>query len=251
VRHSEHMTREIPGPLRAAAGLAAVAVDEARRLPSRLAGLPVLAVGAAMQASMRAQQRYAELLGRGDQVLAHLRESDEQPPWARFDEDDGERPEPAAGGYDDDGSTDWPFTDDEVEARLADLDAEPADTPDGDVEAVYAPAADPATPDLASTSADTVNGHRAGGAALLNSDKPAKKATKAGKSTRAARPKKAESGDLPLANYDSLTLPQLRARISKLTTTELTALLDHERRHAARPPYLTMLENRLTRLRTS
>ena len=82
----------VPMPLRAAAGLAALAIDEARRLPSRLVGLPVLAVSSAMQASLRMQQGYAELAVRGDQLLAQLRPgpTDETPPWARFDEDEDE-----------------------------------------------------------------------------------------------------------------------------------------------------------------
>jgi hypothetical protein len=244
------MTREIPGPLRAAAGLAAVAVDEARRLPNRLASLPVLAVGAAMQASMRAQQRYAELLGRGDQVLSHLREPDEQPPWARFDEDE---PNPSGTGED---TESWAFTDERLEEQLSELDAEPVEAPDGGADDLYAPAADPATTTLVATEA-------AGRDAPTNGQRPAKPAestakpraakaarsTKPGKSARSSRPKKAAAGaDLPLANYDSLTLPQLRARISKLSGAELTTLLEHERGHAARPPYLTMLENRLNRV---
>ncbi|HEY9475587.1 MAG TPA: hypothetical protein VIS06_17280 [Mycobacteriales bacterium] len=80
----------VPMPLRAAAGLAALAIDEARRLPRRLVGLPVLAVSGAMQASLRVQQGYTELAVRGDQLLAQLRPGspEETPPWARFDEDE-------------------------------------------------------------------------------------------------------------------------------------------------------------------
>jgi hypothetical protein len=345
------MTREIPGPLRAAAGLAAVAVDEARRLPSRLAGLPVLAVGAAMQASMRAQQRYAELMGRGDQVLSHLREPDEQPAWARFDEDD--RGSNGAGGAD---AESWAFSDEQIESQLSDLDADPEDTPDDGAEDLYAPsaspdvtAAEPTTPgptatnrtgadtarvaavdgrtgggDLDGELSDTAGGRvvvadfgggrdsgaaGAGAAMDVIAGKPlrttksarskstAKSATRAGageagsakagrakagagksgvkadtakradgksggtKSARssvrasatATRRTTAASNDgagaaLPLSNYDSLSLPQLRARISKLNAADLGTLLEYERAHAARAPYLTMLENRLTRV---
>lgn len=82
----------VPMPLRAAAGLAALAIDEARRLPRRLVGLPVLAVSGAMQASLRVQQGYTELAVRGDQLLAQLRPgaAEEAPPWARFDEDESD-----------------------------------------------------------------------------------------------------------------------------------------------------------------
>src|SRR5829696_1585849 len=86
------MSTPIPMPLRAAAGLAAVAIDAARKLPSQLVGLPVLAVSTALQASLRAQQRYAELVARGDHLLGQLRPPMEgTPAWARFDD------EPAAG----------------------------------------------------------------------------------------------------------------------------------------------------------
>jgi hypothetical protein len=181
------MTRDIPTPLRAAAGLAAVAVDEARRLPSRLASLPVVALGAALQASMRVQQRYAELIGRGDQVLSGVRDGDEQPPWAQFDEDVAS-PNGSTSAYrhDDEG---WAFAAEEA------VEPEPVDEP--------------------------VN-------------EPVD-----------------EAPALPLEGYDKLSLPQLRARLVRLSADDLGVLLDHERRHAARPPYLTMLENRLGRVRKS
>jgi hypothetical protein len=81
------MSTPIPPPLRAAAGLAAVVIDSARKIPEQLVGLPVLAVSTALQASLKAQQRYAELVARGDEVLAQLRGAEEAPAWARFDED--------------------------------------------------------------------------------------------------------------------------------------------------------------------
>lgn len=78
---------QLPGPVRAALGLAAVAADEAKRLPDRAIELPMLAVSTALQASLRAQQRYARLTARGDAVLSHGRTTDEPPPWATFDDD--------------------------------------------------------------------------------------------------------------------------------------------------------------------
>ena len=53
------MSTPIPPPLRAAAGLAALAIDSARKVPQQLVGLPVLAVSTALQASLKAQQTYA------------------------------------------------------------------------------------------------------------------------------------------------------------------------------------------------
>lgn len=76
----------LPGPLRAAVGLVASAADEARHLPDRAIELPMLAVSTALQASLRAQQRYARLAARGDQVLNRRPATDDPPPWATFDE---------------------------------------------------------------------------------------------------------------------------------------------------------------------
>lgn len=52
-----------------------------------------------------------------------------------------------------------------------------------------------------------------------------------------------------LADYDELSLPQLRGRLRSFTEDDLTELLAHEERNAQRPDYLRMLRNRLTRLR--
>lgn len=75
----------LPGPLRAAVGFVASAADEAKRLPDRALELPMLAVSTALQASVRAQQRYARLTARGDEVLNRTRPTDEPPEWAQFD----------------------------------------------------------------------------------------------------------------------------------------------------------------------
>jgi hypothetical protein len=77
---------QLPTPFRAAVGLVATAVEEARRLPDKAIELPMLAVSTALQMSLRAQQRYASLAARGDDVLNHREPSDEPPPWATFDE---------------------------------------------------------------------------------------------------------------------------------------------------------------------
>jgi hypothetical protein len=76
----------LPGPLRAAVGVVASAAEEAKRLPDRAIELPMLAVSTALQASLRAQQRYARLAARGDAILNRRQPTDEPPPWATFDE---------------------------------------------------------------------------------------------------------------------------------------------------------------------
>lgn len=88
------MAREIPEVVRAAAGLAATVLDEARKLPETLPGLPVRAIGLALQHAMKVQQQYAGLVARGDEVFTGLRGEDE-PGLATFDDDEVPPPAPA------------------------------------------------------------------------------------------------------------------------------------------------------------
>ena len=97
----------IPTPIRAALGLAATAVDEARKLPETLpqavTTVPLMAVSSAMQASLKVQQHIAMLAARGDEVLSQLRGSSAEPPsWATFDDDSagGENGQPAKAAFD-------------------------------------------------------------------------------------------------------------------------------------------------------
>src|SRR3954447_8978000 len=92
------MAREIPEVVRAAAGLAATVLDEARKLPETLPGLPVRMIGFAMQKAMWAQQQYTGLVARGDEVFTGLR-GENEPGLATFDEDLPEEIAPAASGF--------------------------------------------------------------------------------------------------------------------------------------------------------
>ena len=89
---------QLPMPLRAAVGLAAEAVENARHLPDRAIELPMLAVSTALQMSLRAQQRYAMLAARGDEVLNRREPGEEPPPWATFDDDLSGEPAAGPGG---------------------------------------------------------------------------------------------------------------------------------------------------------
>ena len=52
------------------------------------------------------------------------------------------------------------------------------------------------------------------------------------------------------ADYDQLTLPQLRGKLRGFSVADLEELLDYERAHAQRPGYVRMLSNRLERVRS-
>jgi hypothetical protein len=88
------MAREIPEFVRAVAGLAATVVDEARKLPEQLPGLPVRLVGLAMQTALKLQQSYSGLVARGDEVFTGIR-GENEPGLATFDDE----VEAQAGGY--------------------------------------------------------------------------------------------------------------------------------------------------------
>jgi hypothetical protein len=80
------MSREIPEVVRAAAGLAATVLDEARKLPETLPGLPVRLIGVAMQQAMKVQQQYAGFVARGDELFTGLR-GENEPGLATFDDE--------------------------------------------------------------------------------------------------------------------------------------------------------------------
>ena len=116
------MAREIPEVVRAAAGLAATVLDEARKLPSNLTGLPVRVIGIAMTQAMKVQQTYAGLVARGDELLVGLR-GEAEPGLATFDEDeDAGAPATGFGGSAFDRAGSGGITDEEV----AELPADPA-----------------------------------------------------------------------------------------------------------------------------
>ncbi|HNP55330.1 MAG TPA: lipid droplet-associated protein, partial [Gordonia sp. (in: high G+C Gram-positive bacteria)] len=82
------MTRA-PYTVRLATGLIVTALEESRKLPTQLITMPMTAVSSAVQAGMRLQQNVAEMVIKGDSVLDGLfNKPEEQPAWAKFDEDD-------------------------------------------------------------------------------------------------------------------------------------------------------------------
>jgi hypothetical protein len=123
------MAREIPEVVRAAAGLAATVLDEARKLPETLPGLPVRLIGLAMQQAMKVQQQYAGLVARGDELFTGLR-GENEPGLATFDDDVDEPAVPASNGYResafDRAGDPFAASTDEADTEVADLPADPA-----------------------------------------------------------------------------------------------------------------------------
>jgi hypothetical protein len=73
--------------------------------------------------------------------------------------------------------------------------------------------------------------------------------TGAGPALAAARPAASlERDDLPLEDYDHLTLGVLRSRIRRLDVAELAQLREYEQAHADRLPVIKTLDARIVKL---
>jgi hypothetical protein len=270
------MAREIPEVVRAAAGLAATVLDEARKLPETLPGLPVRLIGLAMQQAMKVQQHYAGLVARGDEVFTGIRGEDE-PGLATFDDD-----EPLAGtGFRDsafdrvDDVTGEPHDEVLEEIAIDEMvgEAEPtADvsttvdvlTPDGDVAAVDATVTDEgvAAPESDAGPVAAATGVRTdvGGPDTAAEDAAIAEgaAVDAVGATSAAPTDDAQGGSelsgsqaagtAPIDGYDSFSIAQLRGRMRGYALSTVADLVAYEEATRAREPYLRMLRNRLEKL---
>jgi len=106
-----------------------------------------------------------------------------------------------------------------------------------------------ATPEPAAT-APTVSTASVKPAATPAAAAPAAAASAAGaaSSTAAASPAVPAAGDLPVPNYDELSVPSLRARMRSLDPAQLQVLIGYESTHAGRTAVLAMFERRLAKV---
>jgi hypothetical protein len=200
----------LPLPVRIAAGLVATAVEQARDLPRLVVELPVTAVSQALQASMRVQQKVTELAIKGDRALGTLRPVEERPSWAVFDD---EEPAERNGG-----------------SNVSELHQRARDAV---VTIAAEPAPAPAEPEKVVETA-----------AEVAAETTAAKATHATPTTSGTAAGSAGPNVLP--GYRDLTIPQLRGRLRHLDVDDLRTLLEWETTHDNRPPFVTMLSNRIT-----
>lgn len=202
----------LPLPVRLAAGLVATAVEGVRDLPRLVLELPVTAVSQALQASMRVQQRVTELAIKGDRVLGTLRPVEEKPSWATFDEDEPPRRNGASA-----------VTELRPQAARSAARIPEPELPIED----ESPAAAAVTQVAARTTAEA-----AGGGPVVHVS-----------GTDDAGP---ASGPNAMPSYQHMTIPQLRGKLRHLDLEDLNALLAWETSHQNRPPFVTMLTNRIT-----
>ena len=200
-----------PYGVRLLVGAAVTAIEETRRLPQTILMYPMTVASTVAQIVMKVQQDLADLAIKGDSALESIfPPKEEKPDWATFDED--LEPEEAGDG---DRRTEGRFALYSVTDPINGFDE------DGEAEPVKR-------------------------AAKATGAKPAVKKAAAKK----AAPAKKSATAPPIAaelDYDSLTLAQLRARMTSLSVPDLRALLSYEEAGKSRAPFQTLLANRITR----
>jgi hypothetical protein len=206
----------VPKPVSAYVGLLLAAVEDTNEpgasLVARIARLPIATFGQLLSA----RRRYDELAEQGDFVI------DAVVGMVRHRLGGSDTGDSEAAEYD--GSSDW----------MAD---------------------DFASPSRASAAVTSITG-RSNGAAHDSGADAAPAPTPLEQLEQFSVPPEigAQAGglktaaDLPLADFDHMTGPQLRGRLRTLDRVQLVQLLDYERAHANRVPIVLMLENRLTKL---
>ena len=253
--------KPLPFPVRIAAGLVATAVEQARDLPRVVLEFPVTAVSQALQASMRVKQKVTELAIKGDRLLGTLLPVEEQPSSATFDKDEP----PSQNGAStiterrpvrlptteprDEPRGDLPEADAVVDVRpvLPEAEDVPADavTDESAAEKVIAeatatpvdsPKTDPVLDDLPPVLPevegvpDTVTNEVAAEEVI----------------TQATATPVSPSEPPALSGYAEMSIAELRSKLDFLELDDLQTLLAWEMAHGERPPFVTMLTNRIT-----
>ncbi|KZB87624.1 lipid droplet-associated protein [Amycolatopsis regifaucium] len=203
--------KPLPLPLRVAAGLAVTTAERVRELPKQLTGLPVTVVSQVLQFSMRVQQHVTELAIKGDDVLSGLRPVEDTPSWATFDED--LPPEVNERRYERDSCV--------VPLREEAEVPEPRAEANGHLRDLEQLTEDPWAEEERALAEDHADGEFDSVKAPVT------------------------SGPAGLDDYDTLTLPQLRARLRRFDLSQLEELLTYERANADRPSFVGMLARRI------
>lgn len=240
------MVSTLPTPLAAAIGLVPTVLDGVRRLPGKAVQLPVLAVSGALSTMDGLRTSYDDLAQRGERLLASLR---------------GEAVDVAAEAVEDlqDVVADLPpaapfATARDTAAELLDDAADALD--DGPAPEAPTAAAEAATPSTPATPAaeapksaptpkavepDTTRVDTAATASVVEVVEQA--VAEVGGAPL-------EHDELPLPDYDHMTLGSLRGRLRALSIDQLVQIRTYEKAHADRLPIVTMLDNRIAKLST-
>jgi hypothetical protein len=224
----------------AALGLVPTVLGGVRRLPGKAVQLPVMAVGSALAGIDAAKKEYGDLADRGERLIARLRGSS-------FDEVE-DKVEDALQGT--------------PVAKLYDRAEDALENVGERLNGAAAANAKKASQSAKKQVADQAEAQRAVQETLPDTEPAATPAR--GRVDSAAAPEVVEQvekiaenvgaplitdhSELPLADYDHMTLGSLRGRLRSLDMQQLVQLRDYEKSKADRLPVITMLDNRIAKL---
>jgi hypothetical protein len=228
----------LPTPVAAALGLVPTAIDTAKRLPTKIIQLPVLAVSAALTTLNAWQQEYDALADRGERFVGHLRGN------ASFDDledkvDEWLSDTPVGNAYD------------TVEDAAEDAVAQVTDLLDrAAVKVRPQPKAEPVAevPDAEAPKGEPTPSAPKGSVEKRDTAATADVLAAVDEAIASVEVQSPTHDTLPLADYDHMTLGSLRGRLRSLSMEELVAVRDYEKSHADRLPVVTLLDNRIAKL---
>ena len=279
------MASPVPKPVSAALGIVPAVLNGVRSLPGKAVQLPVIAVSSALSGIDLAKREYNDLSERGERLVARLRGASFDELEDRFE--DRLQGTPVAGLYDrvEDALEDATEAVGKVTSRAAKSAGNGLSGAASTVETVAeivkgdpagaARNAGDALLDAAAQAKDRVEAGDAVREAAADAiqetlpeaeqpkGEPTPKATEpdATRIDTAATPDVVQAvekvagdtpaparEDLPLADYDSMTLGSLRGRLRSLDVDQLVQLRAYEKSKADRLPVVTMLDNRIAKL---
>jgi hypothetical protein len=232
------VSKTVPTPVAAALGLVPTAIDSAKRLPTKIVQLPVLAVSAALTTLNAWQEEYDTLADRGERLVGQLRGKSFDGVEDAVDEWLSDTPAGAAYDKAEDAAED-------AVAQVTDLLDRAADKvrPAKKAAAAKAPVAEqPKGEPTPAAPSGTVEKHD-----TAASQEVVETVEQVAAAVATITP---THDELPLADYDHMTLGSLRGRIRSLSVEELVQVRDYEKAHADRLPVVTLLDNRIAKLAT-
>ena len=236
------MASAVPKPVSACLGLVPLVLDGVRRLPGKAVQLPVVAVSSALAGLDYAKREYGDLSERGERLVARLR---------------GEAADGQLNGH---------------VASLYDRAEDLKQSVTGDAKVAAAKAGE-AAKDAARQVRESTEARQAVEAvqdpldAMPEAERPKGEPTPKAEQPETTRVDTAatpgvvqvveqvagaapapSADDLPLPDYDHMTLGSLRGRLRSLDMQQLVQLRDYEKSKADRLPVVTMLDNRIAKL---
>ena len=239
------MAKPVPTPVAAAIGIVPSLVDGVRQLPGKAVQLPVLAVSSALTALEVARKEYDALADRGEQLIDRLRGRSVDELEDRVE--DALRGTPLEQAYETVESAVETVQsvvrslEDTIGNGVADVTDLFAGSPD----AAKVVPEDEAKKGQPTPAAPHGSPARVDSAATPDVVETVEEAV--GASTA---PATTAHEDLPLADYDHMTLGALRGRMRSLTVDQLVQVRQYEKAHGDRLPIVTMLDNRIAKLAT-